>query len=299
MLNILSIQIIEFLTLEQPDMMKYSLLIIPVLTLMCIFWLCENTHLEEKHVEITGGSFGKSYYGLTETPNGTIVLNFDLVDPENAPEALLTKILYGYHLMLNTRQNAEKYTGNELDCNNCHFNAGNTLGGKNRGISLVGVTAMYPRYSERSKKNITLAERIQNCFQRSMNGKELPVNSFEMESILSYLAWISHEVLDAPKLPWLGLEPINSKHVPDAVNGEKVYINNCQICHGVDGEGAKGIPPLWGPNSYNDGAGMNTIKMMAPFVLHNMPRGQPVLTPEEALDVSAYIISKPRPHFKS
>lgn len=278
-------------------MMKYSLLLIPALALGCIYWLCCGTYLDEQHVEITGGSIGEQYYGLTETPNGTVVLKFDLVDPECAPEALLTKILYGYHLMLDTTKYAGDYCGNTLDCNNCHFNGGNTLGGKNRGISLVGVTAMYPRYSPRSKKNISLSERIQNCFQRSLNGRAIPENSYEMESLLSYLAWISHEVLDAPKIPWLGLPSIVSKHEPDADNGAKVYERHCKICHGENGEGGDKIPPLWGPNSYNDGAGMNTIKMMAPFVWLNMPKGQPVLTQEEALDVAAYVTTRPRPHF--
>jgi len=115
--------------------------------------------------------------------------------------------------------------------------------------------------------------------------------------LLAYLTWISHEVIDAPSLPWLGLDPIPSNHFPDPVNGEKVYEQNCTICHGKNGEGNPGVPPLWGPESFNDGAGMNTLPMLSSFVWQNMPHGQPTLDPDDALDVAAYVISKPRPHF--
>ena len=130
-----------------------------------------------------------------------------------------------------------------------------------------------------------------------MNGNPLPSDSLEMEGLLAYLAWISHEVMEAPKLPWLGLDPIPSNHFPNPENGKKVYENHCQICHGAEGEGTKGVPPLWGPESFNDGAGMNTVQMLSSFVWLNMPLGQPVLTATESLDVAAYIVGRPRPHF--
>ena len=31
------------------------------------------------------------------------------------------------------------------------------------------------------------------------------------------------------------------------------------------------LPPVWGPDSYNDGAGMNNPEKTAAFLLHNMP----------------------------
>lgn len=222
---------------------------------------------------------------------------FDLVDPESAPESKLTKILYGYHLMLDTQGHAPEYCHNKLDCVNCHFNAGNNLGGKMRGISLMGVTAMYPKFSKRDNKNITIADRIENCFKRSMNGKALPPDSFEMESLIAYLEWISHEVVDAPELPWLGLPKMETTHIPDPENGKEIYYRCCAICHGNQGEGSQGVPPIWGPDSYNDGAGMNTLPMLSSFVHLNMPYGQPILSEEEALDVAAYVIQQPRPHF--
>jgi thiosulfate dehydrogenase len=61
------------------------------------------------------------------------------------------------------------------------------------------------------------------------------------------------------------------------------------------------IPPLWGPESYNDGAGMARLAMFANFVHFNMPHGadylDPQLSVEDAWDVAAYVLSHPRPHY--
>jgi len=261
------------------------------------YWLYLNLHTKEEYVHIAGGITGERYYQFGDPKDKTHPLNFDLIDPECAPEAILTKILYGYHIMLDTREHTPKYAGNSIDCNCCHFNGGNTLGGKNRGISLVGVTAIYPMFSKRDNKQISLKDRINNCFMRSLNGKPLPEGSIEMDALVAYLAWISYEVVDAPSLPWLGLDPIESTHVPDPVAGEKVFQMHCVLCHGEKGEGRKGAPPICGSNSYNDGAGMNTLPMLSSFIWQNMPHGQPILTKEEALDVASYLIKCPRPHF--
>lgn len=60
------------------------------------------------------------------------------------------------------------------------------------------------------------------------------------------------------------------------------------------------FPPLWGAESFNDGAGMARNIAAAWFVRANMPKGvtfaDPVLSPEDAYDVVAYVNSQPRPH---
>lgn len=277
-----------------------SLIAVIAIAIASCFYLVNNTHLEEhdSSVTVTGGRVGQRYYSVDDPDDKLPPTRFDLLDPECAPEDMLNKILYGYHIMLDTRIHTPNYAGNSIDCNCCHFNAGNTLGGKNRGISLVGVAAMYPKFSKRDNKEISLSDRLDNCYMRSLNGKPLPRDSLEMEALLAYLNWISHEVMDAPILPWLGLPTIDSKHVPDPIAGEQVYIRHCKICHGPEGEGCPGVPPIWGPNSYNDGAGMNMLPMLSAFVWLNMPHGQPILKPDEALDVASYLIARPRPHFE-
>ena len=91
-------------------------------------------------------------------------LDFDLVDPEQAPAPLKNKVLLGYSIMLNTSIHAGQFVHDKLNCTNCHFAGGNTLGGKNGGISLVGVGAIYPRFDERMNRVIDLPTRINSCF---------------------------------------------------------------------------------------------------------------------------------------
>jgi len=280
---------------------KIVITLLVLVSAASLYGLFYYSHTQEKYVEITGGSYGEEYYGMKEKNKNKLV-TFDLVDPESAPEKLVDRILYGYHIFLNTKDNAPEYAGNALCCNNCHFCAGNSLGGKNRGISLVGVSQTYPRFSKRDNKNITLADRLTNCFQRSLNGKAPPADGIHMKALIAYLTWISNETEDMPDLPWLGLPPVTSTHVADPKNGERLYVQHCQICHGQNGEGkedvTKNIPPLWGDHSFNDGAGMCMPSMLSSFIWLNMPYGQPDLSPEEAMDVAAFVISKPRPKFK-
>ena len=58
-------------------------------------------------------------------------------------------------------------------------------------------------------------------------------------------------------------------------------------------------PPLWGPESYNDAAGMARIITGAWFVHANMPKGvtyqYPLLSNEDAYDVMAFVDTQPRP----
>jgi thiosulfate dehydrogenase len=56
------------------------------------------------------------------------------------------------------------------------------------------------------------------------------------------------------------------------------------------------FPPLWGPRSYNWGAGMTSIKSAADFVHANMPLGLAgTHGVQQAWDVAAYIDGQVRP----
>ena len=96
----------------------------------------------------------------------------------------------------------------------------------------------------------------------------------------------------------------------DPARGQAIYASNCVACHNTDGSGIRRslpttdlgytVPPLWGSDSFNDGAGMARLITAANFIHFNMPHGadylNPQLTPEQAWDVAAYVISQPRPH---
>jgi thiosulfate dehydrogenase len=81
------------------------------------------------------------------------------------------------------------------------------------------------------------------------------------------------------------------------------------VCHGKNGEGlfaASGLeytyPPLWGPHSYNNGAGLYRLSGFAGFVKNNMPyllasHAAPMLSNEQAWDVAAFVNSQPRPTY--
>jgi thiosulfate dehydrogenase len=87
--------------------------------------------------------------------------------------------------------------------------------------------------------------------------------------------------------------------------GKTVYEQKCASCHGKDGlgvaaaDGTYTYPPLWGPESYNSGAGLFRLSRFAGYVKYNMPFGvtyqNPQLSDEECWDVAAYVNSQPRP----
>lgn len=248
------------------------------------FWELSPT---EKVIQDKMAKEGESYDKLT----------FDLVDPASAPDGIRDAVMRGYKIIVDTQHEAKAFIGNRLNCTNCHFAGGITTGGRGGGISLAGVAAKYPLFDKRSESVIDLAERINMCFERSMNGKSLPLDSDEMLAVVSYLHWISRNFPIAEKAPWLGVKILTNTHKADPERGKILYNLQCAICHKEHGEGEGAIPPLWGPDSFNDGAGMNKEKVFASFIYPNMPYWNPCLTEEEAIDIAGFVTKQPRPVF--
>jgi len=255
--------------------------------------------------------FSKSLTNYMESPTEKVIrdkleregevfsnLDFELSDPEEAPEIIKDNVMMGYGIMINSRELVKDYIGSELTCSNCHFAGGNTVGGKNGGISLAGVSAVYPKYDERFQKVMDLPARINNCFVRSMNGKPLPRDSKEMLALVTYFQWISKGLPIFKPVPWLGLKKIETIET-NAAQGKKDYVTYCASCHGKDGEGTLEYPPLWGDKSFNNGAGMNIQKTLEAFIYYNMPLDDPFLSEQEARNIAAYIIQQPRPILKN
>ncbi|MCJ9427865.1 c-type cytochrome [Kordiimonas marina] len=202
---------------------------------------------------------------------------------------------------------SHRFSGNNLNCQNCHLQAGT----QKFGNPYVGVYADFPSYRKRSGSVGTMEDRVQGCMQRSMNGKPLPAKSRELVSIVSYLKFLSTgQAIGAPRVGKGSGKMPELTRAADPVKGHEVYNNICAACHGADGQGQRvgevgdgqgyQFPPLWGPDSYNDGAGMNRLITAANFIHSNMPFGttydEPALSVEDAWDVAAYIDSQPRPH---
>lgn len=224
-------------------------------------------------------------------------LHFDLVDPDQAPEAIRSMARLGYQIVINTRTYVPEYVGSQLDCTSCHFAGGNTTGGSGGGISLAGCAAKYPTYDSRDKKVVDLPARINYCFERSMNGTPLPLNSEMMTAIVTYLHWISKDIPIYSVVPWLGLQKLTTQHAGDIDQGKRTYKVYCALCHRDDGKGDGHAPPVFGPDSFNKAAGLGQIPALASFIYWNMPYldASPVLSQEEAMDVAAYLLSQPRP----
>jgi thiosulfate dehydrogenase len=88
----------------------------------------------------------------------------------------------------------------------------------------------------------------------------------------------------------------------DPKRGEALFLEHCTNCHGTDGQGVavgdKKPGPLWGPHSWNDGAGAARIYTLAGIIRYMMPYLDPgSLSDEEAQHISAFINSKPRPAY--
>jgi thiosulfate dehydrogenase len=198
---------------------------------------------------------------------------------------------------------AMRFSGSNLDCASCHLDTGTEPGT----LSLLLADTKYPRFSSRDGVESDLRDRINGCMTRSMNGTELDRNSVEMVSMEMYIKGLAqqYELMGdskrTPDEPPAFQEP---NRMASIEAGGTVFGERCQVCHGEDGEGlmqtsnpADGylFPALWGPDSFNNGAGMTRILTAARFIKARMPLGQPDLSDDEAYDVAAYMNSHERP----
>jgi len=204
---------------------------------------------------------------------------------------------------------ARRFAGNSLSCQNCHLNAGTSQ----FALPFVGVFAGFPQYRAREGEVRTIADRINGCMTRSMNGRELPLDGAEMQAIVAYMKFLSTDIPVGAATPGRGtVEVPLLDRAADPTRGAGIYAQTCAACHGADGAGkrngvagdARGyaFPPLWGPDSFNDGAGMVRLITSVGFIRGNMPLGttwqKPALTTEDAWDVAAFVESQPRPHME-
>jgi len=226
---------------------------------------------------------------------GSTAIEFAPPSPETIPgNQLGEQIRLGYEIVVNTQEYARPYVGNRLNCTNCHLD-----GGLNpNAASFVGLAAVYPEYRVRNARMNTLADRVNECFERSLNGRVLPPDSSKLQAVVAYITWLSRGVPSGATLPWRGLQRIESRRTLDPANGKKVFANKCAFCHGSDGQGTMAAPPVWGPQSYNIAAGMARVTVAAAFIKSNMPRSWGwSLSDDDAYDVAAYINAQPRPDF--
>lgn len=204
----------------------------------------------------------------------------------------------GKQIFTHTGKHAEKYVGNQLNCVNCHLDAGRLA----NSAPLWAAWVSYPAYRGKNKMVNTMEERFQGCFKYSMNGTPPPADSTELKALMSYSYWLAKGAPTGVNLPGRGYPKLEKPATkPDLARGKKVYTEHCALCHGNDGNGLQAdgetaFPPLWGKNSFNWGAGMHRINTAAAFIRANMPLGKGgSLSVQQAWDVALYINSHDRP----
>jgi thiosulfate dehydrogenase len=220
-------------------------------------------------------------------------------------------VKYGHALFTDTANEigptvsdpTKRFAGNNLTCQNCHLQGGT----RPYAMPLMGAWGQFPQYRARGGAVARLEDRINGCMERSMNGGPLPLESREMMALSSYVRWLSTGIPDGAKLVGAGTLKIEEPaRAADPGHGAKIFSQICAACHGPDGLGQRTetgagyqFPPLWGPDSFNNGAGMSRLLTAAAYVMHNMPIGTafnaPLLTDEDAYDVAAYVINQKRP----
>jgi thiosulfate dehydrogenase len=200
-------------------------------------------------------------------------------------------ILRGRAILLAARDSLPGHVGNRLTCTNCHLDAGTRASSG----PWVGSFASFPQYNARAGRVIRLEDRVNECLRRSLNGKPLAPDGRDMNDIVAYMAFLSYGVPHGPRAPWLGYRRLGARE-GDPRAGERLYGQTCARCHGAEGSGTAVGPPVWGPQSFAIGAGMARLNTAAAFIRWNMPFDRPgTLTDQQAYDVSAFILSHPRP----
>jgi thiosulfate dehydrogenase len=225
----------------------------------------------------------------------------------NTKDAKLIK--YGRSLIVNTSyflgpKGIIAHKSNGINCQSCHLNAGT----KNWGNNFSLVVSSYPKFKERSGAMETIVKKVEDCFERSLNGKKIDSNGREMKAFVAYLKWIGKNVKKGTKPQGSGIEELPFlNRAADTLKGRMVYESKCKTCHGKNGEGILNrtaltyiYPPLWGVNSYNIGASIYRVSKFAGYVKNNMPFGADYknkqLTDEEAWDVAAFVNSQYHPY---
>jgi thiosulfate dehydrogenase len=204
----------------------------------------------------------------------------------------------GQAVFNDTRANAPAFVGNSLRCASCHLDAGKLA----HSAPLWAAYVAYPAYRSKNGHVNTLEERMQGCFRYSLNGKAPPLGDPVLVALESYAFFLASGAPTDRTLPGRGYPtPAKPALAMNLARGALVYAQKCSLCHGPEGQGQQShgavvFPPLWGPRSFNWGAGMSSIKNAAGFIKGNMPFSQGnTLTDQEAWDVALFVDSHERP----
>ena len=203
----------------------------------------------------------------------------------------------GQHLFTETYQamgpevadEAKRFAGNNLACSSCHLDEGL----RKFGNPIVGVGP-------------GVEDKINNCLVTSMNGRPLAAGSAELTALVAYIKFLDSKIPPDQAAAGHG-QAIGA--AGNSAEGKKIYTDVCAACHQRNGLGNRNgdigdrkgylVPPLWGKDSFGAQAPFTKPGILASFIHNNMPQGTtweaPVLSPEDAANVAAFVLGAPRP----
>ena len=233
------------------------------------------------------------------TLTGSAALGFIPPDDSLIPKNEFGNVVRdGEQIFIHPERYARNYVGNRLRCGNCHLDAGR----KPDSSPMWAAYVIYPQYRKKNHKVVTFEQRLQDCFRYSMNGTPPPAGDPILVALESYAYWLASGAPTGARLKGGGFPEFPQPALsPDYARGAMVYASTCAICHGPQGQGqslgdTQTFPALWGPESFNWGAGMHRVGTAARFIKANMPLGNAgILSDQQAWDVAQYIDSQERP----
>ena len=218
----------------------------------------------------------------------------------------LAEVELGEKIFTRTQNYDRSLRSNALACSNCHLDAGRQTGA----LSLVGAAKRYPMPGA-DGRSFTLEDRIARCFTHSLSGTAPDPASPEAKALVAYLTSISAGPAASPpaRARFNTVDPVNIVPIAqlNAARGRMKYDRYCSGCHGLDGQGYRErrtplpydyVPPVWGPRSYDNAAGLARVYTLAGFVRHAMPWDEPgEVNDLDAQEIAAFVDGQPRPDF--